>query len=986
MPFGKDYEYARAAALPWWLRNFADQQLEKKSNPFDDIKELFRNKNESDSVEMRVSELRERVGLDAIEKVASGTKDRIPGGKAKGQPDDKYDKEQLGKGIGVEMEHTPDWEVAKEITKDHLEESEDFKDKDGGKYYDKLLENERKIEEENSKKKAALVIKLVSIANELEKDGLIKAAQYIDNRIKVLAKEKNYVGDIEKDTEKNKFFRKVLFTGKHAQLVVMAIQGGDELGSEVHEKVDQFFRIEEGEAIFVLDGKKKKVKTGGGVVVPAGTEHNVINASKTEVLKLYTIYSPPNHPPGTIHKTKEDAEKAEKKEHKTASFTISKRAGMDKLPIAADPVLWSDEQLLEVVKTPHLMDELEKKPELLKSVLEQVEKRKGTRKSLEPKDIGHWVERGWFGLFEMGRASGFLGLWNNRDAAEMARQRIIKQFAEGDDDYLAPYDEEGLTQTVLHEALGIYRKEKGQSFDFGKTGKEDIMRGDAERFADEFMNHPFYAERRKKLIESATKVIKMPQNFEPEGNPSVKGGIPTGKDIESAQTAWWKHQDEKEPQPHQDNMQEWEEWVENEPYHQEMDQVTKEFNKAYDDIIIPAAKQIARKQKMRDENIDPDKMADDVRISCRHGFKLSKRAIKWHTPNPMTHTPGQWQNFKLPPGAGTMLQPKTEEEMWEAGKTKAEKPEIKEPETKEPEAPKETSEKEGKTWYLLMAFGQGFGWYRDRKTAEAVRGEMIYDFEKNGTAGETPFSKAFGYNMGQAWHKAFLQSSSLTNEMYDFMTSSAERYRDERDFSASDILEIFEITTDFEPRYVIGEDESPTGDPTTIDNATFSGMGRQYPEDHYLNKMPKDVAKAIGQSANTRKKVLDNIMEWIKNRAGVSADDFYISRRAEQLAEDKTPEILKKYPKLENFIRNVCRTRGGYIEVPAIQNMIRNERKEDIDVTNKELVDFIRACLKEYKEEFIDESDEHDGEYMGAAQSDDDDGNKEVFSKPPTNI
>jgi len=122
-----------------------------------------------------------------------------------------------------------------------------------------------------------------------------------------------YVGSIEKDTLKNNYFRRVLFTGKHAQLVVMCLRGGEEIGSEVHPDVDQFFRIEEGKAQFVLKGKKEKhtVKDGGAVVVPARTRHNVINASKTRPLRLYTIYTPPQHPDGTIHKTKAEADAAE---------------------------------------------------------------------------------------------------------------------------------------------------------------------------------------------------------------------------------------------------------------------------------------------------------------------------------------------------------------------------------------------------------------------------------------------------------------------------------------------------------------------------------------------------------------------------------------------------------------------------------------------------------------------------------------------------
>jgi mannose-6-phosphate isomerase-like protein (cupin superfamily) len=122
-----------------------------------------------------------------------------------------------------------------------------------------------------------------------------------------------FVGDIEKLTEENEFFRKVLFTGKHEQLVVMALKPGEEIGEEVHDQVDQFFRLEAGTAKFIFNKTEEHLVSapGGSVIVPAGTLHNVINASNNETLKLYTIYSPPNHPDGTIHKTKEEAEAAE---------------------------------------------------------------------------------------------------------------------------------------------------------------------------------------------------------------------------------------------------------------------------------------------------------------------------------------------------------------------------------------------------------------------------------------------------------------------------------------------------------------------------------------------------------------------------------------------------------------------------------------------------------------------------------------------------
>jgi mannose-6-phosphate isomerase-like protein (cupin superfamily) len=125
-----------------------------------------------------------------------------------------------------------------------------------------------------------------------------------------------FVGNIEKATLKNNYFREVLYTGKHAQLVVMCLLPGEEIGNEVHANVDQFFRIEHGEAKFIFGGKEEHTVHGSdAVIVPAGIFHNVINTSMTEQLKLYTVYSPPNHPDGTIHKTKAEAEEAEKHEH-----------------------------------------------------------------------------------------------------------------------------------------------------------------------------------------------------------------------------------------------------------------------------------------------------------------------------------------------------------------------------------------------------------------------------------------------------------------------------------------------------------------------------------------------------------------------------------------------------------------------------------------------------------------------------------------------
>lgn len=125
-----------------------------------------------------------------------------------------------------------------------------------------------------------------------------------------------YHSDLEKVTEQNSFFRKVLFTGKNLQLVVMSLKPGEEIGNEIHEKVDQFFRVEEGEAKVIVENGKEEffVEDDDAFIIPAGTWHNVINTGDEE-LKLYTIYSPPNHPPKTEHKTKQEAEEYEKEHH-----------------------------------------------------------------------------------------------------------------------------------------------------------------------------------------------------------------------------------------------------------------------------------------------------------------------------------------------------------------------------------------------------------------------------------------------------------------------------------------------------------------------------------------------------------------------------------------------------------------------------------------------------------------------------------------------
>jgi len=118
---------------------------------------------------------------------------------------------------------------------------------------------------------------------------------------------KGFSSNIEKDTLKNKNFRKVLYTGKHSQLVLMSLKPNEEIGMEVHEDNDQFFRFEKGHGKCVIDDHEYELSDGVAIVVPAGAEHNIINTSATEELKLYTIYSPPHHKDGIVRLTKEEA-------------------------------------------------------------------------------------------------------------------------------------------------------------------------------------------------------------------------------------------------------------------------------------------------------------------------------------------------------------------------------------------------------------------------------------------------------------------------------------------------------------------------------------------------------------------------------------------------------------------------------------------------------------------------------------------------------
>jgi len=121
---------------------------------------------------------------------------------------------------------------------------------------------------------------------------------------------KGFKSNIEKDTLKNKNFRKVLYTAKHMQLVLMSLKVGEDIGAEVHHDNDQFFRFEGGTGKVVIDGNKYNVKNGDVIIVPAGAKHNVINTNSKAELKMYTIYAPPHHKDGIVRATKAAAVKS----------------------------------------------------------------------------------------------------------------------------------------------------------------------------------------------------------------------------------------------------------------------------------------------------------------------------------------------------------------------------------------------------------------------------------------------------------------------------------------------------------------------------------------------------------------------------------------------------------------------------------------------------------------------------------------------------
>ncbi|HEY8689462.1 MAG TPA: cupin domain-containing protein [Chitinophagaceae bacterium] len=158
--------------------------------------------------------------------------------------------------------------------------------------------------------KVTLAIALITLFASCQSSTDIKQVLSKSDTINIM---KGFTTNIEKATLENNSFRKVLYTAKYSQLVLMNLQPKEEIGMETHEKNDQFFRFESGHGKCIIDGNAYEVTAGDAVIVPAGAKHNIINTSDTGALKLYTIYSPPNHKDGVIHQTKKEAETDEEK-------------------------------------------------------------------------------------------------------------------------------------------------------------------------------------------------------------------------------------------------------------------------------------------------------------------------------------------------------------------------------------------------------------------------------------------------------------------------------------------------------------------------------------------------------------------------------------------------------------------------------------------------------------------------------------------------
>lgn len=160
-----------------------------------------------------------------------------------------------------------------------------------------------------------------------------------------------FVSNIEKDTVDNENFRKVLYTGKNTQLVLMNLKPKENIGQEIHEDTDQFFRVETGKGQAIINGETQNISDGFSVLIPAGTKHDIINVSHTEPLKLYTLYSPPHHRDGVIHETKAQAETDNEHFDGKTTETVGDKKALSNLIKRVAEYVWKETEKDPNIKT-----------------------------------------------------------------------------------------------------------------------------------------------------------------------------------------------------------------------------------------------------------------------------------------------------------------------------------------------------------------------------------------------------------------------------------------------------------------------------------------------------------------------------------------------------------------------------------------------------------------------------------------------------------
>lgn len=640
---------------------------------------------------------------------------------------------------------------------------------------------------------------------------------------------------------------------------------------------------------------------------------------------------------------------------------------LTKMPIM--PVeMWDNLMLAQVVKQPELVKTPEDKEKWKKAkvIFESRVREKAEKVGFRPKDIGEWgVERGWF-LLSWGNIA--LGFFNGKAQAELTKDLLIKEFVETGE----------FPENVIFFKDYIYNDIAGTSLDYAQYDIEktlDIQEelssdGSASHHAiketENILNPSHNQKERKEYAERSMGIYKAPGGFKPVPDAQVKGmkptkrnGVMSDRNIDAAP--------EKQLNDMENSLKE---------------QRNKE-KEARRDFIEGAAERAAKKIKYEHKTgkkWDPSEMADDIRLSSRDvEFCLSKRAISWEEWKKVVG-PKQEELKKLyEPSMSGMKSPYPTHEEYLGKKRKKEPVEM--PEKVEPGITKDT-----KTLYLLMAFGHGLGWYRTRADAEHAEGKLLNNFVDSAIREKDVLTTIMGYYLPNIIKK---YSEPVRIEMINTLRSKTQYYKDLRNFIAQGMLKIYPIRVpiDFNPSYTL-EGRVPIGDYMEIDRETFQGLGKHYPEDTWKYKIPPDAGKAIGESSEYKNHIIDYIVAEAHRKTGLDqpADDIRISKGVNpaendiQMADDG--DVFDKHPGIKKHIENVCESRDGHIDAPALMQIIRLRPENLTDKELAEIKEYIDKILKERKKEVDLSSDDDVIGLSSPSVNMEDDGNKEVFSLP----